>query len=84
MTDVAPYQQVLDPCIPCYSSCAPYTCKMDCSSTEQTLLNFTITGLDLPSKKEELNSTGQLVNVSVPYYLTGLYYYSTIVLGNIL
>jgi hypothetical protein len=72
MTDVAPYQQVLDPCIPCYSSCAPYTCKIDCSSTEQMLLNFTITGLDLPAKKEELNLYLKSSLISVVFGRSGM------------
>ncbi|XP_076085497.1 uncharacterized protein LOC143056293 [Mytilus galloprovincialis] len=69
MTDVVSYQEVLDPCIPCYSPCAPYTCQTTCNPTEQKLLNFTLTGLSLPAKREE-NTTGQLVNTSISYFLT--------------
>ncbi|CAG2237324.1 unnamed protein product [Mytilus edulis] len=69
MTDVVSYQEVLDPCIPCYSPCAPYTCQTTCNPTEQKLLNFTLTDLSLPAKREE-NTTGQLVNTSISYFLT--------------
>ncbi|VDI16055.1 Hypothetical predicted protein [Mytilus galloprovincialis] len=69
MTDVVSYQEVLDPCIPCYSPCAPYTCETTCNPTEQKLLNFTLTNLSLPAKREE-NTTGQLVNTSISYFLT--------------
>lgn len=71
-TNSVSYEEVLDPCMPCYSLCAPYTCSTSCDPTTQVLLNFTLSDLDLPAKSEETNSSGHLVNVSTAYYLTGM------------
>ncbi|KAK3609657.1 hypothetical protein CHS0354_035942 [Potamilus streckersoni] len=65
--DVAPFREVLAPCIPCKDACSKYNCDPLCNATVVQLMNITLSNISLPSMA--LNpETG--LNVSLAYYLT--------------
>ncbi|XP_048258679.1 uncharacterized protein LOC124137747 [Haliotis rufescens] len=66
LSDVVPYQQVHNPCIPCLTPCDMYTCDPACDSSSTDQVKITLNDLNLT---ETTVVEGEVVPVL--YYLTG-------------
>jgi hypothetical protein len=62
LTDVAPFREVIQPCIPCYSECSKYNCDATCDANKYVDMTFTLKDLDLKSVAVVRNDSGHLIN----------------------
>ncbi|XP_076087285.1 uncharacterized protein LOC143057777 [Mytilus galloprovincialis] len=71
LTDIEPFREVIEPCIPCLWECSKYNCDQDCDHNKLMDYSFTLTNLNIAPYVMDLNETGHSYNKSVIYYLTG-------------
>ena len=71
LTDVAPFREVIQPCIPCYSECSKYNCDATCDANKYVDMTFTLKDLDLKSVAVVRNDSGHLINKTLTYFFTG-------------
>jgi hypothetical protein len=71
LTDVAPFKEVIQPCIPCYSECSKYNCDATCDANKYVDMTFSLKDLDLKSVAVVRNDSGHLINKTLTYFFTG-------------
>ncbi|XP_076116641.1 uncharacterized protein LOC143084119 [Mytilus galloprovincialis] len=70
LTDIAPFREVIKPCIPCYGECSKYNCDATCNANEYVDMTFTLNNLDLKSVAVVTNDTGHQINKTLIYFFT--------------
>ncbi|XP_063408918.1 uncharacterized protein LOC134692399 [Mytilus trossulus] len=71
LTDIEPFREVIEPCIPCFVECSKYNCDQNCNLDKVMDYSFTLTNLNLMPHVMDLNETGHSYNKTIIYYLTG-------------
>ena len=72
LTDIAPFQQALHPCLPCYGDCSRYNCDTLCNPDKSTAMTFSLHHTNLKSVETLNNQTGNEDNNTLAYYFTGM------------